>query len=54
MDFSFPPLKLPNKGMEEYYKIILFIHFHSIPFHSLFPNETLVYNNRVSFNFVDM
>ena len=32
MDFPFPPLKLQNKGMEEYSKIILFIHFHSIPF----------------------
>ena len=34
MDFPFPPLKLPNKGMEEYFKMILFI-----PFHSLLPNE---------------
>ena len=32
MNFPFPPLKLSNKGMEEYSKIILFIHFHSIPF----------------------
>ena len=32
MNFPFPPLKLPNKGKEEYSKIILFIHFHSIPF----------------------
>ena len=33
MDFSFPPLKLPNKGREEYSKMILFI-----PFHSLLPS----------------
>ena len=32
MDFPFPSLKLSNKGMEEYSKIILFIPFHSIPF----------------------
>ena len=32
MNFPFPPLKLSNKGREEYSKIILFIHFHSIPF----------------------
>ena len=32
MDFPFPPLKLPNKGMKEYSKMILFIPFHSIPF----------------------
>ena len=31
---SFLPLKLPNKGREEYSKIILFIHFHSIQFPS--------------------
>ena len=31
IDFPFPPLKLPNKRREEYYKIILFIHFYSIP-----------------------
>ena len=36
MYFPFPPLKLPNKGMKEYSKIILFIHFHS-----LIPNEAL-------------
>ena len=30
MGFPFPPLKLPNKEMEEYYKIILL--FFSIPF----------------------
>jgi len=34
MNFPFPPLKLPNKGKKEYYKIILFI-----PFHSLLSNE---------------
>ena len=32
MNFSFPLLKLPNKGREEYFKIILFIHFHYISF----------------------
>ena len=32
MSFPFPPLKLPNKGMKEYFKIILFILFHSITF----------------------
>ena len=32
MSFPFPPLKLPNKGREKYSKIILFIHFYSIPF----------------------
>ena len=32
MDFLFPLLKLPNKGREEYSKIILFIPFYSIPF----------------------
>ena len=32
MNFPFPPLKLPNKGRGEYFKIILFISFNSIPF----------------------
>ena len=32
IDFTFPPLKLSNKEIKEYYKIILFISFHSIPF----------------------
>ena len=32
MSFPFPPLKLPNKGMKEYFKTILFIPFHSITF----------------------
>ena len=32
MNFPFPLIKLPNKGREEYSKIILFIPFHSIPF----------------------
>ena len=32
IDFPFPLLKLSNKGREEYSKMILFIHFHSIPF----------------------
>ena len=30
--FPFPLLKLPNKGIEEYSKIIFFILFYSIPF----------------------
>ena len=30
--FYFFPLKFPNKGMKEYSKIILFIHFYSILF----------------------
>ena len=37
IDFLFSPLKLLNKGREEYYKIIFFI-----PFHSLISNEGLV------------
>ena len=32
MDFSFPLLKLTNKGREEYSKFIIFISFHSILF----------------------
>ena len=32
MSFPSPPLKLPNKGREEYSKMILFIPFHSISF----------------------
>ena len=32
MNFPFSPLKLPNKGREEYSKIIIFIYFHSILF----------------------
>ena len=32
MNFSFSPLKLPNKGREKYSKNIIFISFHSIPF----------------------
>jgi len=31
-DFPFPSLKVSNKGRERYYKIIIFIHFHFIPF----------------------
>jgi len=34
MDLPFPPLKLTNKGREEYSKNIPFI-----PFYSLLPNE---------------
>ena len=37
MESPFPPLKFPNKGREEYSKIIIFI-----PFHSLLPNEALI------------
>ena len=33
MDFSFPPLKLPNKKTKEYSKIIIFISFHFITSH---------------------
>ena len=40
MDFPFPPLKLPNRRMEEYSKIILFIHFFSIPFPPPKPTDT--------------
>ena len=36
MNFPFSPLKLANKGREEYSKIILFI-----PFHSLLPNKRM-------------
>ena len=32
MSFPFSSLKLPNKGMNEYSKMIFFIPFHSIPF----------------------
>ena len=32
INFPFPPLKLQNKEMEEYSKIIFLIHFHSILF----------------------
>ena len=32
MNFPFPLLKLSNKRMEEYSKIIILIPFHSIPF----------------------
>ena len=32
MDFLFTLLKLPNKGREEYSKIIIFIPIYSIPF----------------------
>ena len=39
MGFPFPLLKLPNKGMEEYSKMIIFIHFHFIPF--LPPKQSL-------------
>ena len=30
--FTFPPLKLSNKGNDEYSKLIFFIHFYSILF----------------------
>ena len=42
MNFLFSPLKLPNKGNEEYSKIILFIQFHSF-----LPNEGLLTPNMV-------
>ena len=32
MNFLFPLLKLSNKGKKKYFKIILFISFHSISF----------------------
>jgi len=32
MNFPFATLKLPNKENEEYFKIIIFIHFNSIHF----------------------
>ena len=40
MDFSFPPLKVPNKGREGY-SIYIFFSFISISFHSLLLNEGL-------------
>ena len=36
IDFLFPQLKLTYKEMKEYYKIIFFVHFHS-----LLPNKGL-------------
>ena len=39
MSFPFPPLKLQNKRIEEYSKMILFISFNS-----LLPNEALRMN----------
>ena len=41
MSFPFPPLNLLNKGREEYSKMILFIYFNFILFHSLLPNGAL-------------
>ena len=32
LNLPFNALNLSNKGMKEYYKIILSIHFHFIPF----------------------
>ena len=40
MSFSFPPLKLPNKGNEKYSKIIHFIPFHFIPSSQTRPKGT--------------
>ena len=40
MNFPFSPLKLLNKRRKEYFKIILYI-----PFHSLFLNKGLEINN---------
>ena len=45
MDFPFPSLKLPNKGIEEYSKIILFIYFHSISFPPLKRDLSTVKEN---------
>ena len=42
MDFPFLSLKLPNKKMKEYSKIILFISFHLIPFTP--PKQSLKYS----------
>ena len=48
MNFSFPPLKLQNKGREEYSKIILFIPFHSI------PSPPSKQGLKLSFKFLDL
>lgn len=40
MDFPFLPLKFSIKGMEDYYKIILFILYHSLA-----PNEVKNFTN---------
>ena len=45
MSFSFLLLKLPNKGREEYYKIILFILFHSISFTHSKQGQAIVNNS---------
>ena len=45
MSFSFILLKLPNKGREEYYKIILFILFHSISFTHSKQGQAIVKNS---------
>ena len=47
MSFQFPPLKLPNKGIEEYSKIIIFIHFHFIPF---FTPKRIEWNKGIEWN----
>ena len=49
ISFSFPPLKLPNKGREEYFKIIIFIHFYSIPFSPPKKNQTTCPKQRCEF-----
>ena len=54
MNFSFSPLKLPNKRRKKYYKIIIFIVFYFIPFSplkrelkvSFFCTKTSLYNNK--------
>ena len=44
MSFPFLPLKLSNKRMKEYFKIIIFIHFHSILFSHLKRGLTVTNN----------
>ena len=51
MDFPFLPLKLPNKGMRKYSKIILYIPLHSIAFHYRPSSQTRAKVQGVSGNF---
>ena len=48
IDFPFPPLKLQNKGRDEYSKIILFISFHSI------PSPPSIQGLKLNFKFLDL